>query len=76
MLNKRKAFIGYVVYSLGKPFAKRAVRSKARGAVPGTRAGSRVRNTSAIVAGAGALLGGLAFWRKRRSGGEGGESQS
>jgi LPXTG-motif cell wall-anchored protein len=66
VLNKRKALIGYLVYTAGKPIAKRVVKRKAKGAVPGTREGSRLPNTSAIVAGAGALLGGLLFWRKRR----------
>jgi LPXTG-motif cell wall-anchored protein len=66
MLNRRKAFIGYLVYAIGKPVAKRVVKRKAKAAVPGTREGSRLPNTSAIVAGAGALLGGLLFWRKRR----------
>jgi LPXTG-motif cell wall-anchored protein len=66
VLNKRKALIGYLVYTAGKPIAKRALKQKAKEAVPGTRAGSRAPNTSAIVAGAGALLGGLLFWRKRR----------
>lgn len=68
MLNKRKALIGWLAYTIGKPFAKRAVKSKAKAAVPGTKAGSRRPNAAAIVAGAGALLGGLMFWRRRRSG--------
>jgi LPXTG-motif cell wall-anchored protein len=35
--------------------------------VPGTREGSRKPNTAAIVAGIGGALGGLMFWRRRRS---------
>jgi hypothetical protein len=66
MLNRRKAFIGYLVYTIGKPVAKRVMKRKAKAAVPGTREGSRVPNASAIVAGVGAVLGGLLFWRKRR----------
>jgi LPXTG-motif cell wall-anchored protein len=69
MLNKRKALIGWLVYTVGKPIAKRALKSKAKGAVPGTRPGSRRPNLAAILAGLGALGGGLAFWRKRKSGG-------
>lgn len=65
MLNKRKALIGWLVYTLGKPIAKRRMKSKARGA-----AGSRT-SIAAIVAGAGALLGGLMFWRRRRGQEEG-----
>jgi hypothetical protein len=66
MLNRRKAFIGYLVYTIGKPIAKRGVKEMAKSAAPGTREGSRLPNTSAIVAGVGAALGGLLFWRKRR----------
>jgi hypothetical protein len=70
MLNRRKAFIGYIVYAIAKPIAKRVMKQKAKAAVPGTREGSRLPNTSAIIAGAGALLGGLLFWRKLRGGEE------
>jgi LPXTG-motif cell wall-anchored protein len=62
MLNKRKAFIGYVVYTLGKPIAKRAVKSKAKSATPGKRGGV----IAGTIAGIGAVLGGLMFWRKRK----------
>lgn len=62
MLNKRKALIGWIVYTLGKPIAKRKVKSKAKSAVPGKRGGA----IAAIVAAVGAALGGLMFWRKRR----------
>jgi hypothetical protein len=62
MLNKRKALIGWIVYTLGKPIAKRAVKSKAKSAVPGKRGGT----IAAAVAGVGAAVGGLMFWRKRR----------
>jgi hypothetical protein len=68
MLNRRKAMIGWLVYTVAKPLAKRAVKSKAKAAVPGTRAGSRVPNASAIIAAVGAALGGLAVWRRFRSG--------
>lgn len=66
MLNRRKAFIGYLAYTIGKPIAKRVMKQKAKSAVPGQREGSRLPNTSAVVAGVGAVLGGLLFWRKRR----------
>ncbi len=58
--------IGWLVYTAAKPIAKRALRSKAKGAVPRRRSGSRKPNAAALVAGAGALLGGLLFWRNRR----------
>ena len=70
MLNRRRAMIGWLVYKAAKPLVKRAVRSKAKGAVPGTRKGSRAPNKAAILALLGAIVGGLMFWRKRRSGDE------
>jgi len=63
-MNKRKAMIGWAVYSV----AKRAFKSKAKGAVPGMKKSSRLPGLAAKVAGLGAVLGGLMFWRKRRSG--------
>ena len=69
MLNRRKAFIGYLVYSAARPFVRRALRSKAKSAVPGTREGSRAPNAAAVVAAAGAVLGVLLFWSRRRSSG-------
>jgi len=58
MFNKRNAFIGWLVLTVGKPLAKR----KARQAVSGKRGGA----LAAAVAGVGAAVGGLMFWRKRR----------
>jgi hypothetical protein len=58
MFSKRNAFIGWLVLRLGKPMAKR----KARQAVSGKRGGAM----AAAVAGVGAAVGGLMFWRKRR----------
>jgi MYXO-CTERM domain-containing protein len=66
MLNKRKALIGYGVYTAAKPFAKRAVRRKAKAVTPSSKKGGIVAGALATVA---AALGGLLFWRKRRSGG-------
>jgi hypothetical protein len=64
MLNKRKALIGWIVYTVGKPIAKRALKSKARSATPGKRGGA----ITGAVAGIGAAaVGALMFWRKRRS---------
>ena len=59
MFNKRNAFIGWLVLTIGKPLAKR----KARQAVGGKRGGA----LAAAVAGIGAAVGGLMFWRRRRS---------
>ena len=68
MLNKRKAMIGWLVYTAAKPLAKRALKSKARSAVPGKRDSSSGRSTTAVLAGVGAVAGALMFWRSRSSG--------
>jgi hypothetical protein len=73
-VNKRKAMIGWLVYTAAKPMAKRALKSKARSALPGARAGARGPNKAAIVAGAGALAAALVFWRRGSDGGESGPS--
>jgi hypothetical protein len=62
MFSKKNAFIGWLVLTIGKPLAKR----KARQAVGGKRGGA----IAAAVAGIGAAIGGLMFWRKRRGGTE------
>jgi hypothetical protein len=67
MLNKRKAMMGWLVYTAAKPIAKRVLKRKAKGAVPGTRSGSKAPNKAAIVAGLAALGGALMFWRRRGS---------
>jgi hypothetical protein len=77
MLSKRKALIGYGVYTAGKPLAKRAIRKKAK-EVP-QRKPRRIAATAATAAAAaGAATGGLLYWRRRRRQGaeasEGGES--
>jgi hypothetical protein len=58
MFTKKNAFVGWLVLTVGKPIAKR----KARKAVSGKRGGAM----AAAVAGVGAAVGGLMFWRKRR----------
>jgi hypothetical protein len=62
MFSKKNAIIGWLVLTIGKPLAKR----KARQAVGGKRGGV----IAATVAGIGAAVGGLMFWRKRRGGSE------
>ena len=64
MLSKRKAMIGYGVYTLGKPLAKMHVRRQSRAAKRKKLAGA----IAAAVAAAGVTVGGLMFWRRRRSG--------
>jgi hypothetical protein len=73
MLNRRKAMIGWLVYTAAKPIAKRALKAKAKSAVPGTTAGGRRPNAAAIVAALGALAAGLMFWRRGSGAGEGAE---
>jgi hypothetical protein len=62
MLNKRKALIGYTVYAIGKPIAKRKLRQKA----PDKRQGMVAAGVAAVAA----TAGGLMFWRKRNKGEE------
>jgi hypothetical protein len=64
MFNRRNAFVGWLVLAAAKPIA----RQKARQAASGKRAGV----VGATLAGVGAAVGALMFWRKRR----GGESPS
>lgn len=76
MLNRRKAMIGWLVYTAGKPLAKRALKQRAKSAksaVPGT-AGAKGSGApkGALFAGAAALVGGLLFWRSRK-GDDGGD---
>lgn len=68
-MNKRKALIGYGVYTAAKPFAKRAVRRKAQEVTPGRKKSGIVAGAVAATAAVGATVGGIVFWRKRRSGG-------
>jgi hypothetical protein len=66
MLTKRKALIGYGVYTIAKPIAKRKIRQKAP--VPQKRSKKLIGGIAAAAAAAGAAIGGLVFWRKRRGG--------
>ena len=70
MLNRRKAMIGWLVYTGAKPIAKQALKSRAKKvkdtAVPGESKGSRrLPKVAAAAAAAGAVVGGLVFWRRR-----------
>ena len=67
MLNKRKALIGYGVYTLGKPLAKRKLRKQQADAAAKRK--KVLGGVAAATAAAGATIGGLMFWRKWRSGG-------
>jgi hypothetical protein len=69
MLSKRKALIGYGVYTAAKPFARRALRRKVEVVTPRRKRKGIIAGSVAAAAGIGAAVGGLVFWRKRRSGG-------
>ena len=75
-MNKRKAMIGWLVYTAAKPIAKRMLKSKARSAVPGTRADGRRPNKAAIVAGLAAIAAAVMFRRRGSDDGDSGPSES
>jgi hypothetical protein len=60
VFNRRNAFIGWLVLTLGKPLAKQKARQAVTGKSGGIAAG--------MLAGVGAGVGALMFWRKRRGG--------
>jgi hypothetical protein len=66
-MNKRKALIGWLVYTGGTTIAKRMLKAKAKAVVPGKKTGSRWPNFAAILAAVGAAVGVLMFWRSRGS---------
>lgn len=66
IVNRRNAVLGWAVLKLGKKTAKR----KAKGAVPSPPEGKTAR--AAIAASVAALVGGLAFWNRRRGPDDGG----
>ncbi len=72
MLNRRKAMIGWLVYSAAKPVAKRAVKVQAKKSTEKSTSstkskghvGRTVPRGSARLA---AIVGGVLFWNHRRS---------
>ena len=66
MFNRRYAFLGWLVWSLGKQFG----RTKARQAVPGVDKGTKRPNRPAIVATLAAVGGALWILGKRTGGGD------
>jgi hypothetical protein len=73
MLNRRKAMIGWLVYSAAKPMAKRAVQGQGKKSTRKSGSNSAKQSkggTGRVVAGIGAaaaVAGGLLFWRSRRA---------
>ena len=69
MLNRRKALIGYGVYTIGKPLAKRKLRRQQ--AEESAKRKRLFAGIAAATAAAGATIGGILLFRKRGSGSEG-----
>jgi hypothetical protein len=69
MLSKRKAMIGYGVYTIAKPLAKAKIMKKVP-EPPKKRSKKLIGGIVAATAAAGAAIGGLVFWRKRRGSAE------
>jgi hypothetical protein len=69
LLTKRKALIGYGVYTIAKPLAKAKIMKKVP-EPPRKRSPKLIGGIAAAVAATGAAVGGLIFWRKRRGGAE------
>jgi hypothetical protein len=59
VFSKRNALVGWLVLMVAKPIAKRKAKAAARGATS--------KRGGAVFAGVAAAVGGLMFWRKRRS---------
>lgn len=70
IVNRRNAVLGWLAWTVGK----RAMKKKAKDAVPGTVEGSKRPNKPAILAALAALGGLVLFWR-RRSGEPGGGAE-
>ena len=71
MLNRRKAMIGWLVWTAAKPLLKRTIKSKASSAVPRPREGASGVNLAALVMAVAAVGGGgYLFWRNRKPNGE------
>lgn len=64
MLNKRKAMMGWLIYTAAKPIVKSFLKEKAQSATPGKGSGSKVPKTAAVVAGLAAAGAALMFWRR------------
>jgi hypothetical protein len=63
IFNRRNAVMGWLSWVV----AKRALKKKAKDAVPGTVEGSKRPNRGAIATGLAAVVGVLWFWRKKSS---------
>lgn len=66
IVNRRNAVLGWTAWRI----AKRVLKRRARGAVPGRGGESRRGRVAAVLAGVAALGAGLWFWRGRGDDGE------
>jgi hypothetical protein len=64
-MDKRKAMIGYAVYTAGKPVVRRALKARARRMEGKMAHGKRHVPKKAMIAAAGAAVGAMAIWRRR-----------
>jgi hypothetical protein len=63
-MNKRKAMIGWLVYTAAKPLVRQFVKRKTKSAVPASPGRSKSRLAAMVAAGA-AIGGALFFWRRK-----------
>jgi hypothetical protein len=61
IINRRNAVVGWLALTVGK----RAVKRKAKGAVPSVDRETKKPNRSAVAVAIAGMAGVLAFWRKR-----------
>jgi hypothetical protein len=71
IVNTRNAVLGWTVWKL----AKRALKRKAKDAIPGTVEGTKRPNKSAIAAAVAAAVGAAMFWRSRSADDDGADGQ-
>lgn len=69
IMKKRNAVLGWAVWKVGK----RAVKRKAKAALPGTGGDGGHAGKAGLFAGLAALGGALLFWRRKSSGGDAAE---
>jgi len=68
MLNRRKAMIGWIAYSIGKPIVVGSIKRKAKRdalAESGRGRGHTAAKWAGFLAAAGAAAGAVMFWRSR-----------
>ena len=68
MLSKRKALIGWLVYTGAKPVAKQALKQGVKSVVKPGKSGKKklAAGVGTVVVAAGATAGALMFWRSRK----------